>query len=92
MSNKVNCYKENEPPEFNIHDPYKLPFSKDTIFQDQGEHRLVFGGKKAFRIEKSIVTNVGYDFRKKAMQGVAKEKVMQIGNMNDIAKVLNRNT
>lgn len=92
LSGNVNYYQPNEAAEFNIHDPYKLPFSKDIEFISQDEYRIVFGTRKAFKIEKSIVANAKYDFREEAMKGTKKEKYIKIGSIGDIANIKYKNT
>lgn len=88
----VSYYVANKPAEFNVKDPKKLVFAKDDVFSNQDEYRLVFGTRKAFDLEQSIVINGAYNFREEAMKGVVKEKMIKIGKITDIANVKYINT
>lgn len=83
----VSYYAPNKPAEFNIKDPKELVFAKDNAFLSQDEYRLVFGTKKSFNLTQQIVINGAHSFREEAMKGIAKEKMIRIGNFTDIANV-----
>ncbi len=72
---------------FDIKDPKNLAFAKSTDYQHQGEYRLVFGTRKAFKLIQQIVVNQRYDFRQEAMKGTTKEKLVEIGSNSDLVKV-----
>ena len=83
----VRYYNQNKPADFDIKDPKNLAFAKNTDYQHQGEYRLVFGTKKAFKLTQQIVVNQHYDFRQEAMKGTTKKKLVEIGSISDIVKV-----
>ena len=80
----VYCYAANKPAEFNVKDPFELPFAKGDAFNNQDEYRLVFGTRKAFKLTQRIVINSRFNFREYAMSGAPKEKIITIGNISDI--------
>ncbi|MCB2183898.1 MAG: hypothetical protein KQH63_17855 [Desulfobulbaceae bacterium] len=88
LHGSAHYYAQNAPAQFNIKDPKELAFAKDEYFQNQEEYRLIFGNRKAFRLVQKIVINSKYDFRKEAMQGAPKEKIIVIGNLSDIARII----
>lgn len=92
IHNTVKYYAANKPAEFNIKDPKELAFAKDELFRYQDEYRLVYGTKKAFKLIQKIVINKLIDFKSEAMKGVAKEKLIRIGDMSDIATIKYKNT
>lgn len=81
-------YKPNARAEFDINDPRELVFAKDVFFHHQVEYRLAFGNKKAFKLIKKIIDNVLYNFDTEAMKGTPKEKIINIGNISDIARLI----
>ncbi len=83
----VKYYAVNKSANFNIKNPKELAFAKDEIFEGQDEYRLIFGKKKAFNLIQKIVVNATYDFKSEAMKGTAKEKLLKIGDISDIANV-----
>lgn len=84
----VHYYASNKPAEFNVSDPFEIPFAKDEFFTDQDEYRIVFGkGKKAFDITNRIIDNGKYDFREEAQKKISKELFVTIGNFEDICVV-----
>lgn len=89
LSRKVTYYKPNVPTHENIKDAFTLPFLKDEIYSNQDEYRFVYGTKKAFNLKQSIILNQNYDFKAEAMKGTAKETLITIGAISDIAKVHN---
>ncbi|MBT9175582.1 MAG: hypothetical protein DDT22_01262 [candidate division WS2 bacterium] len=88
----VKYYAANKVAEFNIKDPKELAFAKDKMFKHQHEYRLVFGTKKAFKLEQKIVINKGYNFKDETIKGTAKEKLIKIGDISDFANVKYINT
>ena len=87
LHGEVKYYAANAPADFNIKEPKELAFAKDEMFKHQNEYRLVFGKKKAFKLEQSMVYNNGYDFKEEAMKGTAQEKMIRLGNISDIAHI-----
>ena len=73
--------------DFDIKDPKNLAFAKSIDYQHQGEYRLVFGARKAFKLTQQIVVNQHYDFRQEVMKGTTKEKLIEIGSISDLVKV-----
>ena len=88
LHGKAKYYQPNVRAEFNIKDPKELIFAKDVFFQHQDEYRLAFGNKKAFKLIQKIIVNVIYDFEEEAMKGTSKEKMVNIGSIADIAKLI----
>lgn len=91
LHDNVKYYADNKPAKFNIKDPKELVFAKDEMFKHQYEYRLIFGTKKAFKLEQMIVINKHYDFKEKAMEGTVKEKLIRIGDITDISNVKHLN-
>jgi hypothetical protein len=60
---------------------------KDEIYAHQKEYRFVYGTRKAFKLKQQIILNHGYDFREEAMKGTAKDKLIRVESIADIAKV-----
>ena len=87
ISSPVTYYKPNVPCDANIKDATALPFLKDEIYSHQSEYRLVFGTRKAFRLEQRLILNTDYDFRASALQGTPKEKQIRVGSIADITVV-----
>ena len=85
LHNDVKYYAANQPAEFNIKEPKEIAFAKDEAFRNQDEYRLVFGTKKAFKLEQKIVVNATYNFREEAMKGIPKDKLTKVGSISDIA-------
>jgi len=83
----VTYYEPSKPSQENIKDATVLPFLKDSIYAHQGEYRMVFGRKGAFKLKQQIVANSGYDFRAAAQSGMAKEKLLTIGSIEDLVEV-----
>jgi len=88
LHGNVKYYAANKPAEFNIKDPKEISFAKDEIFKQQYEYRLIFGKKKAFKLVQKIIYNEGYDFRGEAIKGTAEDKLIKLGDISDIAKVI----
>ncbi len=87
LNKDVFYYRDNAPAEFNIKDPKNLAFAKGVHYKHQNEHRMVFGTRKAFELTQSIVINKTYDFIEDTKSGIAKSKLLRIGNISDIVKV-----
>lgn len=88
LNGSAKYYRQNAPAEFNIKDPKELVFAKDEFFQHQDEYRLAFGNRKAFKLVQKVVINGKYDFKNEAMKGTTKEKLITIGNLSDIARII----
>ena len=83
----VAYYAPNKPSNVDIKDPTKLAFLKDQIYSHQSEYRLVFGTRKAFRLQQKLVVNKGYDSRAEALKGSPKSKTIKVGSLGAIATV-----
>lgn len=88
----VHYYAANKAAEFNIKDPFELPFAKDKTFNNQDEYRLIFGTRKAFKLIQRVVVNSSFNFKKDAMKGTPKDKMVRIGNISDITIIRRNNT
>ena len=89
LSREITYYKPNVSTHENIKDATSLPFLKDEIYANQNEYRFVYGTRKAFKLKQQVILNHGHNFREEAMKGTAKEKLIRIGSIADIAKVHN---
>lgn len=88
LHNPVKYYKCNEASGIDVEDPKQIPFVKNETFSYQDEYRIVFGkSKRSFKLQRSILVNSLYDFKKEALKGQAKEQFVDIGDISDITKV-----
>jgi len=55
--------------------------------RSQDEYRLVFGARKAFRLTQTIVDNRRCNPMKDVNKGIAKERLITIGDISDIVCV-----
>ena len=90
LSGLVKYYSCNRPAEFDIKSPSLLPFAKTTDFQEEAEFRFVWGKRKAFRTEQSIIHNELYDFREELMKRHSRQETVVIGSIKDIAEMIEK--
>lgn len=91
LSRSVIYYDPGKTAEFNVKDPTKIAFAKDSSYAYQNEFRFAFGkGKKSFCVDQSgvkIVISKLYDFQVEAKSGKGAEKTLLIGSIKDIARI-----
>jgi hypothetical protein len=75
------------PVHWGIWDPKEIAFAKDETFRHQDEYRLVFGARKAFRLTQTIVDNRKYNPMEDVNKGIARERLITIGDILDVACV-----
>ena len=87
IAQPVKYYNPLEMPEFDYTKPTNIIFAKEMHYKKQEEFRLAFGKKGAFkRIQQFTLPN--YDPEYEASKGKKIEKLVQVGDLNDIAFVI----
>lgn len=86
LAQPVNYYNPSSSVLFDIKDPTQLAFAKNDIYAKQDEFRLSFGTRQAFKLIEQVAfpNHNPYD---EAIKGVSKEKRIQIGQVNNIARL-----
>lgn len=88
LAQPVNYYHPSKPALFDIKNPTQLAFAKNVFYKGQEEFRLSFGtGKKAFKLVEQIA-QPHHDPYEDALKGQCREKLIRIGNLNDIARTV----
>lgn len=87
LAKEVTYYKPNEPALFDVADPKNLAFVKNEQYRSQSEYRLVFGSRKAFKLIQQIA-QPHHDPYQDAMQKSPAEKLIRVGALADIARVV----
>ncbi len=87
LAKEVTYYKPDEPALFDVADPKSLAFVKNEQYRSQSEYRLVFGSRKAFKLIQQIA-QPHHDPYEDAMQKSPAEKLIRVGALADIARVV----
>ena len=87
LAQSVNYYHPSEPALFNVDDPTQLAFAKKESYKKQKEFRLSFGTRKAFKLVQQIA-QPHHDPYLDAINKEAKEKLLRIGSLNDVARII----
>ncbi|PTQ86881.1 hypothetical protein [Nitrosomonas ureae] len=87
LAQPVIYYDAVNVPDFDYNDPKKIIFAKENSYAWQNEYRLCFGKKRAFKFKQEFTLKM-YDPHIEAMKGVCKDKIIKIGNLKDIARLI----
>jgi hypothetical protein len=87
LAKEVTYYRPDEPALFDVADPKNLAFVKNDQYRPQSEYRLVFGSRKAFKLIQQIA-QPHHDPYEDAMQKTPAEKLVRLGTLSDIARVV----
>lgn len=87
LARDVTYYKPDEQALFDLADPKNLAFVKNEQYRSQSEYRIVFGNRKAFKLIQQIGLQ-HYDPYDEAMRKSPAEKLIRIGALSDIARVV----
>ena len=87
LAQPVNYYDPTKVPSFNYNDPKQIVFAKENYYAWQEEYRLTFGKKSAFKFKQEFTLDL-YDPYIEAMKGEYKEKLVKIGSLHDIARIV----
>ena len=87
LAQPVHYYNPSSLVLFDIKDPTQLVFAKNDFYAKQDEFRLSFGTRQAFKLIEQVAfpNHNPYD---EAIKGVCKEKLIRIGQVNDIARLI----
>lgn len=87
LAKEVTYYKPDEPALFDVADAKNLAFVKNEQYRPQSEYRIVFGSRKAFKLIQQI-TQPQHDPYYDAMKKSPAEKLIRVGLLSDIARVV----
>jgi len=87
LAQPVHYYHPAEAACFDIKEPTQLAFAKNKSYAEQEEFRLSFGTIKAFKLVQQI-TPPHYDPYDDAIKGQTKEKLIKIGALRDVARLV----
>lgn len=87
IAQPVHYYHQAVAARFDIKDPTQLAFAKGESYSEQEEFRLSFGTRRAFKLVEQI-TQPHYDPYDDAMKGQCKEKLIRVGSLHDVARLV----
>lgn len=87
LAQPVHYYHPAEAARFDIKEPTQLVFAKGESYAEQKEFRLSFGTRRAFKLVQQI-TQPHYDPYDDAIKGERKEKLVRVGALHNIARLV----
>lgn len=87
LAKPVLYYNPSSTALFDVKDPTQLAFVKNEFYAKQKEYRLSFGTRQAFKLIQQIA-QPHHDPYDDAIKGVCKEKLIRIGQVSDIARLV----
>jgi hypothetical protein len=87
LAKEVTYYRPDEPALFDVADPKNLAFVKNEQYRAQAEYRVVFGSRRAFKLIQQIA-QPHHDPYEDAMQKIPAEKLVSLGSLSDIARLV----
>lgn len=87
IAQPVHYYHPAEEARFDIKNPTQLAFAKNKSYAAQEEFRVSFGSRRAFKLVQQI-TQPHYDPYDDAIKGQCKEKLVRVGSLHDIARIV----
>lgn len=87
LAQPVRYYHPAEPALFDVKEPTQLAFVKNESYREQEEFRLCFGTRQAFKLVQQIA-QPHHDPRDDAVTGRSKEKLIRVGALNDVARIV----
>lgn len=87
LAQPVYYYHPTEAAHFDIKEPTQLAFAKGKSYVGQEEFRLSFGTRRAFKLVEQIA-QPHYDPYYDAINGQCKEKLVKVGALHDIARLV----
>jgi hypothetical protein len=87
LAQPVHYYHPAEAACFDIKKPTQLAFAKIKSYAEQEEFRLSFGTRQAFKLVQQI-TQPHYDPYDDAIKGKSKEKLVKVGALRDVARLV----
>jgi hypothetical protein len=87
LARDVYYYRPDEPALFDVEEPKNLAFVKNRQYIEQDEFRIAFGTRRAFQLTRQIA-QPHHDPYEEAMTKKAANRLVRIGAINDIARIV----